>query len=457
MSRKMMNRRLFLRGAAGVTVGLPLLESLGFVRQARAQDATHRYAIFMRQGNGVLQQKFWPQNGGALTQASLQADLDQADRAVGVLASYAEKLNVIRGLSYEYSGTGCGHADGCFQCLTASTPNGNNSNETLAMGPSLDWVISQALDTPGSEPVSLYAGATSTFLGDVILYRGPQERRAGERDPLNAYTRLFGSEPVDPGTDPDADAQNRLALQRKSVNDIVRAEMQALLARPELSANDKKRLDDHFQAIRDLEIKVSMGCAPMPLDEFDDSNVDQVVETHMDLIALAMACGKSHAATLCIGNGNDQTQYMVNGVQFERYHHISHRVRSDGDDGEEIPDAEELHHQIDKKFAGYYKYLLDRLSSFTTPTGTLLDDGATVWLNDLSDGPPHGSNDVPWVVAGSCGGKLQTGQFRDGDWTINKIHNTIGAALGLTNGSGGPLDDFGDAGYQKGHIDGMLI
>jgi hypothetical protein len=177
----------------------------------------------------------------------------------------------------------------------------------------------------------------------------------------------------------------------------------------------------------------------------------------MDLIALSMACGKSHAATLCIGNGNDQTQYMVDGVQFERYHHISHRVRSDGSDGEEIPDAEELHHRIDKKFATYYKYLLDRLAAFTTPTGSLLDEGATVWLNDLSDGPPHGSRDVPWVVAGSAGGKLNTGQFLDGDWTINKIHNTIGAAVGMTNATGQPLDDFGDAGYETGHIPGMLV
>jgi hypothetical protein len=457
MSRIVMNRRLFLRGAAGVTVALPLLESLGLVRNARAQDAVHRYAIFMRQGNGVLQDKFWPSTAGAITQASLEADLATGDKAVGVLAAYAEKLNIVKGLNYDHSGSGCGHADGCFQCLTAADKDGDNSNETMAMGPSIDWVISQALDAPGSEPVSLYAGATSSFLGDVILYRGPMERRAGERDPLNAYTRLFGMDPVDPGTNPDEDAQQRLALQRKSVNDIVRNEMTALLGRSELSSNDKKRLQDHFDAIRDLEIKISMGCAPTPLGDFDDENVDQVVQVEMDLIALAMACGKSHAATLCIGNGNDQTQYTVDGVLFERYHHISHRVRSDGADGEEIPDAEELHHKIDKKFAGYFKYLLDKLSAYTTPTGTLLDDGATVWLNDLSDGPPHGSRDVPWVVAGSCGGKLQTGQFRDGDWTINKIHNTIGAAVGLTNAAGGPLDDFGDPGYEKGHIDGMLV
>ena len=455
MSSILLPRRLFLRGAAGVAVGLPLLESLG-TRSARAQTEPFRYAIFMSQHNGCLQNKFWPAtNEVALTKARLVQDLATGDKAVGVLADYAEKLNIVYGLRYRHSGTGCGHADGCFQALTASTPDGENSNETLAMGPSLDWVISQALDEPGSEPVSMYAGATSSFLGDAILYRGPKERRAGERDPLNAYKRLFGMT-MPGGEEPGAAEQNALALQRKSVNDLVRGQMQTLLARPELSGADRTRLDAHFQAIRDLEVKVSMGCTPTQPGQIDSSNLDQVIRTHLDVIAMAMACGKSHAASLNIGNGNDQTQYVIDGVKFERYHHISHRVKSDGSDGEAIPDAEELHHKIDKHFAGYFKYLLDKLSSFTTPTGTLLEDRATDWMNDLADGPPHGSNNLPSVVAGGAGGKLKTGQYLRGNFGINKIHNSIGAALGLLNAAGQPLDDFGAADYEKGRIDAMM-
>lgn len=454
MSR-ILPRRLFLRGAAGVAVGLPLLESLG-MKSARAQTQPHRYAIFLRQGNGVLQPKFWPvSNDVALTKARLEQDLASDDRAVGVLSAYAEKLNLVYGLRYRHSGTGCGHADGCFQALTASTPDGNNSNETLAMGPSLDWVISQQLDAAGSEPVSMYAGATSSFLGDAILYRGAKERRAGERSSINAYQRLFGTT-MPGGETPDDAAQKRLALQRKSVNDLVREQMQSLLSRPELSAPDKTRLDAHFQAIRDLEVKMAMGCQVAPPGQIDSNNLDLVVQTHLDVIAMAMACGKSHAASLCIGNGNDQTQYIVDGVKLDRYHHISHRVRSDGSAGEAIPDAEGLHHKIDKKFAGYFKYLLDKLSSFATPTGTLLDDGASVWFNDLADGPPHGSTNLPWVVAGGAGGALKTGQYIRGNFTINKIHNSIGAAVGLTNAAGQPLDDFGADDYEKGRIDAMM-
>jgi hypothetical protein len=324
------------------------------------------------------------------------------------------------------------------------------------MGESIDWRISQELDPDGVEPVSLYAGATSSFLGDVILYRGPQERRAGERDPMNAYMRLFGDMPTG-NDDPANAALQRLALQRKSVNDVVRAQMQSLLARPELSGNDKVRLDAHFQAIRDLEIEISNGCQVTPLTDVPSGDLNAMVKTQIDLIVLAMACGKSHVATLCIGNGNDQTQYVIDGQTFERFHHISHRVRSDGSDGEAIPDAELLHHRIDKHFAGYFKYLLDKLASVTTPTGTLLDDGVSAWLNDLASGPPHGSKPVPWVLAGGAGGALKTGQYVRGDWSINRMLNTIGAAVGVKNSEGAPLDDFGDPGYSKGHIDGLLV
>lgn len=455
MTQQRWGRRLFLQGAAGITVLLPVLESVGR-KEAKAQSTEpHRFAIFMRQGNGVEQGAFWPTTVGALTTAGLEADASASDRAVAVLAPFASRLNVVRGVKYSHSGSGCGHADGCFQALTAADKDGNNANETLALGPSLDWIISQKLDEPGVEPVSLYAGATSSFLGDVILYRGSKERRAGERDPKNAYQRLFGS--VSSGDDDEANAAlKRLADQRKSVNDVVRAQMQALLARPELSKSDRTRLDAHFTAIRDLETSVANGCTITPLADYDPSDLDATIRTQMDLIVLAMACGKSHAATLCIGNGNDQTQYTVDGQVLERYHHISHRVRSDGATGEAIPDAELQHHKVDKKFAGYFKYLLEKLDAIETPTGTLLDDGVAAWFNDLSDGPPHGSRPLPWVLAGGAGGALQTGQYRQGDWTINKMLNTIGAAVGVKNDAGAPLDDFGDAGYQKGHIDGML-
>jgi hypothetical protein len=102
--------------------------------------------------------------------------------------------------------------------------------------------------------------------------------------------------------------------------------------------------------------------------------------------------------------------------------------------------------------------------SYTTPTGSLLDQGVAVWLNDLSTGPPHGSNNLPYVCAGSCGGVLRTGQYVEAAdvatnkyVTNNKFLNTIGAAVGVKNAAGQPLDDFGDPSLAKGPIPQMLV
>ncbi len=463
------NRRLLIRGAAGVLVGLPLLEGL-LPKQADAQEVKLPYAIFFRQGNGVAQgqsgmetDRFWPTKLGALSTASMQADGDQA---VNVLAEHADKLLIVRGLKYDGLGVdvGCGHSRGGVLCLTAAKPDGRTIEKALALGESLDNRIVRELQPPGQEPLTLRAGPRSGYLDDVLSYRGPSDRRTAEQNPYNAYKALFG---VEDGT---VSEQELIKERRTSVNDFIRGELGTLLQNNKLSQDDRRRLDHHQQAIRDLE--TGMSCKlPSELlspisgidakDSLSNDLVDDVTHMQMQVIALAVACGVSRAATLQIGNGNDQTQYFIGGERYERFHHISHRINSDGGEGTAIADADLKHHNVDKHFAGYFKYLIEQLKSYATPTGTVLDEGVAVWLNDLSSGPPHGSNNLPYVLAGGAGGFLKTGQYVEAasgkDYlTHNRFLSTIGAAVGCKNESGAPLDDFGDASLPRGQVDAML-
>src|SRR5262249_17968423 len=154
--------------------------------------------------------------------------------------------------------------------------------------------------------------------------------------PFNAYKRMFGL------PDATASAQTALATQRKSVNDFVRAQMTALMGNKGLSQSDVSRLKLHFDAIRDLETQLGCQLPPARFGKIstvdhktvdDDDQIETMVAMQMDIIALAMSCGLSHAVTLQIGNGNDQTQYVIDGVKQERFHHISHRINSDGSSG----------------------------------------------------------------------------------------------------------------------------
>lgn len=454
----MIQRRHFLRGLGGVVIALPFLETFAPKRALAAGPPP--FAVFMRQANGVVQktdepEMFWPKDLGKLTKAGLAA---QTDRAVSVLSDYADKLLVVRGVNFAFPGNGCGHSGGGNQCLTAAkvsdTPKGNAS---LAMGESIDNRIARELQPAGVEPLTLYAGKMSGYINEVLSYRGPKMLRAAERDPFVAYTKLFGAAAL------DAKALERLKAARASVNDLVRGDMKALMGRSDLSKDDKDRLNLHFQSIRDLETTMACSLPDMRLAEMaaiqpkvgSSDNVVAVTKMQMDIIALAVSCGSVRAATLQIGDGNDSTEYTLDGKKQYSYHWISHRIQGDGDTGAPIDNAVEIHHEIDKLHGTMMKYLLDKLSSYTTGSGTLLDSGVVVWTNDLAN-KYHSYTDIPYVLAGGANGFLATGQYIDGgDVANNKMWNVVGSAIGCRN-NGKYMDNFGDPSLAPGFIEAMM-
>lgn len=458
-------RRAFLTGIGGATLALPFLESLR-PRSARAATERPRYCVYVRQANGVAQadngepERFWPHDLGPVTKDSL-AMID-ADRAVSELAEYGDKLLLVRGTRFAFPGNGCGHSGGGNQCLTAAkvsdTPSGN---ESLAMGESVDNRIARELNPAANpDPLTLYAGRMSGYINEVLSYRGPKDLRAADRNPWSVYTKIVGI------TGLPEELAMKIKARRLSVNDLVREQMAALMGKPDLSAADHDRLQIHFDAIRDLEVELL--CALPPADElaameaqqgYDgaDELMQTIVRMQMNLIAFAFACDYTRVATLQIGDGNDGTQYTIDGATLPRYHQISHRIFSDGDMGDPIPDAQGKHHVIDREHGKLFKHLLDRLSMIGTDVGTLLDDSVAIWCNDLGAGVSHTYKNVPWVCAGSCGGFLKTGQYIDaGDVAHNKFHNTILSAVGLTNAQGEHVDDFGDPELEPGIIDAMI-
>lgn len=454
----MIQRRHFLRGLGGAVIALPFLET--FAPKKALAAGYPPFAIFMRQANGVVQktdepEMFWPKALGKLTKDDLAS---QTDRAVSVLSDYADKLLMVRGVNFAFPGNGCGHSGGGNQCLTAAkvsdSPSGNAS---LAMGESIDNRIARELQPAGVEPLTLYAGKMSGYIDEVLSYRGPKMLRAAERDPFIAYSKLFGATNIDPV------ALDRLKAARSSVNDLVRGDMKTLMGRTDLSKGDRDRLSLHFQSIRDLEVTMACKLPDMRIADMkaiqpkvaSSDSVIAVAQMQMDIIALAVACGVVRAATIQVGDGNDSTEYTFDGKKQYSYHWISHRIQGNGSDGTPIDNAVDLHHKIDMIHGNIFKYLLDRLASYSLGSGTLLDSGVAVWTNDLAN-KYHSYSDIPYVLAGGANGFLATGQYIDGgDVANNKMWNVVGSAVGCRN-NGKYMDDFGDPSLDKGFIEAMM-
>ncbi len=461
-------RRTILRGTAGVVVALPGLESVsGDGGTARADGDAPPFAFFLRQANGVAAapntevgmepERFWPREVGALTTDSLR------DRALDELTDYRDRLLVIGNVNMQGYDYGDGHARGVLQALTARGPTvAGAGGSSEANGESLDHRIGRELHEDGRDSWFLYAGRNDGWLGGACMsYRGPGNRRSPIHNPYEAYRTLVGG---DAGL--SAEAQRQIAERGRSVNDLVRTQLSRLIARPELSRGDKERLELHQAAIRDVEVRLTCQ-----LDEerqralegvgtmYSSTDGDEVLATvrlHMDVAALAIACGATRSVAIQVGNGNDgNTRYhdLRTGEPMENYHYLSHRRLSHDSSGAIISDSDMLHHQVDRSFAQTFRHLLDRLSEYAMPSGgTLLDCGLAVWLNDLGNGPGHARTNVPFIVAGSAGGFFRQGEHvrLDGGTEANhaRLLNTIGTAVGLRTGDG-PLSDFGDPSLDR--------
>lgn len=267
------------------------------------------------------------------------------------------------------------------------------AGDSEAAGESIDHRIGRELNPGGRDSLFLYSGKSGGWLGGpCISYRGPAQRRSALHNPWTAYQTIVGG---DTSLSPEARAE--IVGRQKSVNDLVRGQLQSLMARPELSSNDKQRLQLHFDSVRDLEVALTCRLTKdkelllqgesAGYDSADGNEVLSTARLHIDIAALALACGYTRSVALQIGSGNDgSTRYPdpdSGGLMADNFHYISHRRKSHDSSGTIIDGSDLLHSKVDRHFAQLFKYLLDRLSAYDMPSGKpLLHHGVAVWYND---------------------------------------------------------------------------
>jgi hypothetical protein len=442
--------------AGAVAIGLPFLEGLPS-RSAWAAGNQPVFSLFIVTACGVVGNRFFPSATGTLTTESLAAE---TGKATSLLAPHAAKLLMLTGIDYPMARpTNCGHGQGSAMSLTAR-PAGGGGSSAYSTGISADMVIAQTVNLEGADPLTLYAGNRNNgYIAERISFKGGGQGqvRAADDNPYTLYSKLVGltnAAPTDPEM-PDPIAAEMLAS-RKSVNDLVRAELRELLANPALSRDDRLRLQEHFDAIRDAEVSMGRmseactkdGISVSEIEAFQqglafrgDGMIEQVAKLQLELVALAFACNFNRVATLQHGDGTDQTHYAVpsNASLGWPFHHISHRIPSDTGSGSN-PTAEDAHAEIDVL---RMQTLLHGLDKFEEKG--LLDKSILMWTNHVADGPSHSFRDLPVIIAGDGGGYLKQGEFIDAGGATNaRLFNTlIGAAVRDTQEW---TNDFGEGG-----------
>jgi hypothetical protein len=225
---------------------------------------------------------------------------------------------------------------------------------------------------------------------------------APEMDPRLVFERLFG---YGASGARGAEGARRQRLQ-KSILDTVLDEAKTLQGK--VSGNDKRKLDEYFESVRDIEQRIERAekfTAQLPPDLPVPEGVPDQYEDHIrvmfDLLTLAFQTDTTRIATFLLAHDGSNRSFPDIGVP-DAHHGISHHQR----------DAQKLAKlgKIDRFYLRQLAYFLDKLKSIKEGEGNLLDNSMIVWGGGIGDPDRHNHDNLPILVAGRAGGTWTPGK-----------------------------------------------
>lgn len=444
-SRRLLDRRTFLRGAGGLAVALPFLDAMS--GSASAVEFPKRFVVFFT-GLGTVKSAWKP----AGTEASFELG-----EILAPLAPYRDKLLVLEGVDMEsaYHGPGDAHQQGIGQALTGTElqegtlfPYACNPAARVGWGGgvSVDQFLAARLGQR-TKLSSLELGVQVQYanVSSRVSYRGPGQPVPPEDDPRAAFDRLFTDLSADP-----ADLARRRALRRRVLGDVM--EDYGALSR-KLGGEDRQKLEHHLEALGEIEARLEapglLGgvCAlpelGEPLDVYANDNFPAIGRLQMDLLTMALACDLTRIASIQWSATEAGKVFTWLG-QSETHHALSHSHPSDEQGKLQLVD-------IGRWQAEQLAYLLGKLDAIPEGAGTLLDNTIVLWCTDVSEGQNHSRRDMPYVIAGGGGGALRTGRLLR---YAGDPHNNL--LVTLCNAMGVEVSTFGNPAYCTGLLPGLL-
>lgn len=409
-----LSRRTWLRGAAGVAIGLPLLEAM-LPQRAGAQQVNPRRIVF----------EFKP-NGDQTSRRMVDTDpvAFRFDEFLEPLEPYRDDLLILNRLDkrfdrFELAERGDNHQQGTMGL--APWPQGSGDFSVFGaerrvgyvQGPSADYVIGEeTLRQVPSLPYRhlLYrVGGVTNGIANQLSHAGPvgtQNPLSPETDPVNAFLRLFGE-----AQDEEMLNQRRYHLvMKRSVLDFVRETNQQLRLR--LAPADRQKVEQFNESLRDLERTLvprepGPSCVPEKpgpsVNAYADENHVEVGRQFQRLSALAFACDLTRTVNFAWGGGINTRAYPEVGVT-EPHHDLSHVSSAQAFAG-----IRAIHRHLWELSTNLY----EELKAVPEGDGSLWDHTLVVHWNELGQGDLHTINDQLVIFAGRSGGYFRRGRYFD--------------------------------------------
>ena len=235
---------------------------------------------------------------------------------------------------------------------------------------------------------------------NTISWRSSTTPLSGENNPRAVFERLFG----DAGT---TDSATRLARSKKdqSILDSVTEKIDAL--QRGLGPNDRVRVDEYLEAVRDIERRLQMAEAQSDR-EFPEitqpAGIPATYEEHaklmFDLMLLAYQTDMTRVSTYMMAREISGRTYPEIGVP-DSHHPTSHH-RNDPTLYEKIAKINEFHLSL-------FAYFLEKARATPDGDGSLLDHMMVLYGAGMSDSNLHDNKGLPLVLLGGASKQLKPG------------------------------------------------
>jgi hypothetical protein len=366
-------RRRWLLGASSATLALPALE-LFAPRSAAAAGTKPRLLVYYLP-NGRVPEWWAPTAPGGVLTFPAQAGALQpfADQALS-LVNLSNNAAIGSPGAAHAMGTGTVMSGVAIPIIGGGVLLNDITLDQLIVRELAPQTRFSSLQFSAGEPGPCDVGGASCAYTQSISWTGPASPLVPTIDPRAAYNRLFGSG-ID-GLDGQAGEIRRHSM--RSVIDFVKDDADAL--QRQLGQADKERLEEYFDAVRELEQNMFTEAHCEDVGEMPIGGLpySERIDAFQQLIKLAFACDQTRVISFMIefGLSGRSHDFAPGG-----HHALSHDGSATG--RERLAAVESFQAQ---KLAGMLALLRD------TPAlsgGTLLDETIVLVIPSMGTGYTH--------------------------------------------------------------------
>jgi len=376
LNNPIINRRGFLR-ATGISIAFPWLES---TTEAHSTEKTKRM-LLISNNLGVLPRYFFPTHAGKEYTPSLY--LEQ-------LQDHRDDFTVFTGLSHPY--VEGGHStENCF-LTSAKHPTGSQFRNTI----SLDQYAAEALGRQ-TRFATLNLGVNlNTALRSLSWTRDGVLLPALD-SPAALFTQMF--------TQGSAKQQQQVVEKLKRRESILDALIETTTSlKKRLSKFDRKRLEQYFTSIRELEKRLGASGqwavapkpvtkTPPPTDITDRSRFIEKLDLMLTMARLALETDSTRIVTLMIDAFETGVFHYDNeNKSLANYHNLSHHgQRKDHLRQLEITDLRQM--QLLSKH-------IESMKARQIGEESLLDQTMILFGSNMGNANTHTNTNLPILLAG---------------------------------------------------------